>query len=248
MMTIITVPKLRDWLLHRIDAEQAAALEERLFVESPLADDLAATRYDLFDDYVRRRLGFDDRSRFEKFQLTNPMALHRLRVAKALAKTARNRRTHHRSFALASAIAAGIVLAVAVFSPLLKQSTDVPMQIDMPSMPTIALRASAQRGAEATSIELPSNTGRIRLQAELDDSTSAVVGHYALRVFDGDSRLFETRSLRVRTLGAIRFIETALPASVLGPGHRRIELSSDEPTSAARPTIWDLETRTPISR
>jgi hypothetical protein len=71
--------KLIDYLLGTLPEGDRAALEDRLFVDEALDEELLATTDDLIQEYLEGRLSEDERRRFETHFLTSPD--HRDRLA-----------------------------------------------------------------------------------------------------------------------------------------------------------------------
>ncbi|MGH9718629.1 MAG: hypothetical protein ACRD8O_00320 [Bryobacteraceae bacterium] len=113
--------QIRSFLLGTIDETRKAAVEERMFEDEDYQARLEDARNDLFDAYVRRRLGVEDRRRFEERLLGSRTQELRLQVASALALKESRRAAGDRApvslpprrlvFALAGAAAVGCGLA-----------------------------------------------------------------------------------------------------------------------------------------
>jgi len=229
-MDLFTDHQLRDWLLHRLDAPRAAALEERLLADDALLERALDLRNDLFDDYARGTLDEELRRQFVTHCLSGPDARQRLAFAAALAQLRASPRPRARIWRNGGAIAAGMLLLTGAlwFGWREKQTP----------LPTLALAASVQRSGGALDIDLPA-ASRLRLQAEIENAADDA--RYTLRVTDDATNLFEAQHLQVRHAGAYAFVEIDAPTAVLGPGQRRVLLQAE---GAAPRTLatWSIRT------
>jgi hypothetical protein len=235
-MDILADNQLRDWLLHRLNPEQAAIVEEHAMGDDVIVDRLLDLRADLFDDYARGRLDAETRRIFQSHWLASPADGDRLTLAIALAKLrAFKKRPPSRAWAI-GALAASVMLAAGLAFYRHSENT-LPSSTSSVSLPTISLRASIQRGAEAVEVELPAGDA-LRLQTEIEHPNAN--SRYALRVMNGDVQVFQADDLSAHQAGTIDFIEATLPTSAMGPGTRRIVVI-DQATSANVQT-WTLRT------
>jgi len=264
-MTIPDTDILRRWLLHQLPATQAEALEERLFDDDAThgGDFAAALReaeHDLVDDYARGRLGADERAAFERHLLqtahdrshlvfaralatkadTAPPAAHRAMSGRGAAAPAQARRTRRRRLAIGGALAASFAAALLVLSgirpptrPIAPESTATTGT----SIQTIALLASAQRGANDLEAKIAHGTDRIRLQVEIAQPRAGE--RYGLRVADGARIVFAADELPLQQAGPYAYVEATLPASVLGAGVREISVRP-QGSDAAAVFVWTV--------
>jgi hypothetical protein len=86
-----TDTQLREFLLRRMPAENAARLEEAIIVEDGVAERLRAEEFDLIDDYAAGRLSAEDRASVEHHLLTATENVHSLRIARLLARESASR-------------------------------------------------------------------------------------------------------------------------------------------------------------
>jgi hypothetical protein len=227
---------LRDWLLGRLPATQAEALEQRVLSDDAFGARLAEAETDLLDDLAANRLAPDARaSALARFTATSH-ARWRLRIARALARFAPSARASHRARAgaphrvsarrrwLGSAL--GALAAIAVVA--------IGVRVYMPKTAdaTITLLADRQRGAASDAFAVPRAATVVRLQVEVADADAAT--RYALDVADGARVVFHDDALAVRTAGPYRFVEARVPRSALEPGERKVTVhASGVPTAAA---------------
>jgi hypothetical protein len=237
MMDILADNQLRDWLLHRLDPEQAAMVEEHVMSDDVIVDRLLELRADLFDDYARGNLDAETRRVLQARSLTSPADRDRMALALALAKSrSAKSRSRGRVWAF-GALAAGVMLAAGLT---LLRYDDTPIQTSASTrnvLPTIALRASVHRGAAAVDVDLPAGDA-LRLQMEIERPDPNA--RYALHIMDGDVQVFQAHALSLLRAGPIDFIEATLPTPVMGPGTRRIVVTDEK--SAANVQTWTLTT------
>jgi hypothetical protein len=176
---------------------------------------------------------------------STPTDRHALRVAAALARIGRAR--HRRRTARASPrrrvvwLAAALVIVGAVswlsYDRIVRENPPSRNEADIAMLPTMTLLASAQRGDNTTTFELPAHADQLRVQVEVD--ASAPKTRFTVSVADLSHVVFVARELEPRTSGPYRFVEVAVPARLLGPGNRRITLVADDATKA-EPSTWDI--------
>jgi hypothetical protein len=105
------------------------------------------------------------------------------------------------------------------------------------SIQTIALLASAQRGANDLEVKIAHGAGRIRLQVEIAQPRAGE--RYGLRVADGARIVFATDELPLKQTGPYSYVEATLPANVLGTGAREISVQP-QGSDAAAAFVWTL--------
>jgi len=234
-MDLFSDHELRDWLLHRLEPQRAAALEERLLADDALVERVLDARNDLFDDHARGALDDDTRGRFVTHCLQGPDARQRLAFAAALAQLRTAQRPRERSWRSGAAVAASLLLATGAlwFGGLRFELSD-----KQTPLPTLALAASTQRGGSALDVELPAGN-RLRLQAEVENATDTA--RYTLRVTDDKVSLFEARHLAIRHAGAYAFVEVEAPVAALGPGERQVLIEAED-AAAQTVTSWSIHT------
>ena len=236
-MDILADNQLRDWLLHRLDPEQATQVEEHVLNDDVVVDRLLELRADLFDDYARGSLDVETRRVFEARCLASPADRDRLEFAVAFARMRTSKARSGRGAWALGALAASVMLAAGlVFLRHGELSVQTPTSVGS-LLPTIALQASVHRGAEAADIQLPTSSA-LRLQMEIEQPRAGA--RYAVRVMDGDVQVFRAEGLSLRQAGPIEFIEATLPTPAMGPGKRRIVVTDE--SSSANVQTWILAT------
>ncbi|HEX7326859.1 MAG TPA: hypothetical protein VF292_16135 [Rhodanobacteraceae bacterium] len=252
-------PLLRRWLLHQLPEDQAQALEQRLFEDRELSGRVAEAETDLLDDFVRNRLGAADRTAVREHLLATSQDRDRLRFAEALAHHAarpapiapsnapaarehavpvRRPRWPHRHRAIAwGGVAAACVAALVVAA--LVHRGGVPSGTAAQATITIAL-ADPRRGASLTQVRIPPDTGRVRLQAEVDSDSPGT--RYTLIIADGQRTLIRARNLVPRRAGPYRYVQLVMAARLLGSGERSVRVAKQGSTEAT--TIWSVDVAT----
>ena len=230
-MTTSTDLPIRQWWLRQLSEEEAARVEEALFADAALVETADDVRRDVLDDFAAGRLTADERRTVAEISASE-RGRQQLAVARAIyLKHQRQRHANRRRFVTRlSALAAVLVLVVVGvwFS-----TRD---QIDR--LPTLSLRATAQRAAAPLDVTLPPNDGTLRLQTEIIDAVDA--RRYRLLIADKGVTVYESALLPVRRVDAVRFVEAAVPAVDLAPGAHRI-IVRDE--GNAETYSWDVNVR-----
>jgi hypothetical protein len=80
----MTDAHLRQFLLRRLPADEAARLEDAILLEEGIAERLQDEEFDLLDDYAASRLNAGDAADVERYLLGSAQNMHSLRVARAL--------------------------------------------------------------------------------------------------------------------------------------------------------------------
>lgn len=80
--------EIRRYLLGRVPPQDLPALEERIFVDSELYEELSIVEVELIDEYLRGELAPSDRERFESHFMAAPERREKMRFARALKKFA----------------------------------------------------------------------------------------------------------------------------------------------------------------
>jgi hypothetical protein len=80
----MTDAHLRQFLLRRLAADEAARLEDAILLEDGVAERLRDEEFDLLDDYAASRLNAEDAADVERHLLGSAENMHSLRVARAL--------------------------------------------------------------------------------------------------------------------------------------------------------------------
>jgi hypothetical protein len=83
--------QLREFLLRRMPAQDAAQLEEAIIVTDWVAERLRDEEFDLIDDYAGGRLIAEDRADVERYLLTSVENVHSLRMARLLSRESASR-------------------------------------------------------------------------------------------------------------------------------------------------------------
>jgi hypothetical protein len=83
---IPTDTQLREFLLRRMPAADAARLEQAILMEDEVAERLRAEEFDLIDDYAAGGLAPEDRADVERHLLTSVDNIHSLRIARLLSR------------------------------------------------------------------------------------------------------------------------------------------------------------------
>ena len=253
LMDPISDNDIRDWLLHRLAPARAELLEQQLLLDDDMAPRLADAETDLLDDLARGRLDADEREAVSRHLLATPDDRERLRIADALARAGRARaqpttlemhaRMHPgraRPLAWGSAIAACLLMTIGVFF-FVRRETVPQGSPQTPPLPSITLVASAQRGGGEDAIALPAHAEHVRLQLEVDVPNTAPSAQYDVAIADAERVLFSARGIALRTTGPYRFVEVTVPTRDLGPGKRRVTLTS--PAMPQGAVHWDITTR-----
>lgn len=248
-MTEPTDDTLRDWLLAKLAPGEAEALEQRLIEDEDFAARLRAVENDLLDDLARGALAGDERARAAAYFAATPKDRARLRIARALAAvgaeaaaaTSPRGRGHagparaaarvhapRRRWSAAALALAGVAAIAIVGVRLYSGFGTVPVAF------TITLTDGAQRGASSIEIAVPAAARELRLQAEVDGDDAGA--HYTLTIDD----TFAARGLAARTTGAYRFVEAAVPATVLAAGSHRVQVVAESGTPSE--SRWTLTT------
>ena len=226
-MTPHTDIALRDWLLDRLDATSADSVEESLFVDAEQADAVDAMQRDLFDAAAAGHLEEADTLTLSRRAHANVRLHRRWLVARALSRrTAQRRAKPRRRVAWWSAALAACLILCTLAAIKFWPNADA-------NVPTISLRATAQRSAATISVVLPPNSGLIRLQADIGDANDGAT--FNMIVSEDGKTLFAANGLGVHRAGQIRFVEATMPTSSLGPGPRHITVSTDGAAIA-----WDV--------
>ncbi|HEY6986139.1 MAG TPA: hypothetical protein VH375_08655 [Rhodanobacteraceae bacterium] len=249
-MTEPTDETLRQWLLGRLPARDAEALEERLLTDEEFGVRLRAAEDDLLDDFVRERLHDGERARAAAYFAATPADRARLRIARALASVAGVDRSHHprrsgaitqtheshvrqhsrRRLAALASVCAILIAVVGVRFWFVAQT---------PAL-TITLSGDQQRGAEALPIAIPRANQRVRIQAEVDGASSPAE-RYSLRIDAAGAVVFAADDLVAENAGAYRFVEVTLPARALAPGEHRVHVVARSAPNAE--SSWLLSIR-----
>ncbi|MBS0583341.1 MAG: hypothetical protein JSS42_09605 [Proteobacteria bacterium] len=241
-MTDIGDPDIRAWLMRRLDAQRSAELERRLFVDAELADRIDEAECDLIDDCAHGRLPAADarvvrsrdpwRARFARAVVESQR--------RAAAPPPRARVRTPRRVGIGVAIAASLLLAVVGLRWQAPVRTHTERTADTASLPVVTLLAGQRRGAPAP-LALPTHEGDVRVQAEIEGDAANPSARYLLSVADGENVLFVARNLAPRSAGQYRFVEAVVPATVLGPGARRVAVA-EAGAQDSLPSSWDVQT------
>ena len=235
--------EIRDWLLHRLDAQRVAEIERRLFVDADLPERIDAVESDLIDDCAHGRLSADEA------RIVRARDAWRVRFAQALAQVARPatlpmsstrpRTPVLRRVGFGFAIAASLLLAVSVVRWRTIVPTPPAPPADVAALPVVTLLAGQQRG-ETLPIALPAHAGDVRLQAEIDGAAQDGTPHYALSVSAAGRVVFVARDLAARSAGPYRFVEAVVPSAILGPDVHRVAVFEESmPDTPA--AIWEVQ-------
>jgi hypothetical protein len=136
----------------------------------------------------------------------------------------------------AGALAAACVVAVVVGLQRRESSTLPPSAAA--TVATITLTMDQQRGAAPESIGIPRGAATIRLQVEVDAADPA--SRYDLRIEDEDRVVFQADALALREVGAYKFVEAAVPSTVLANGAHTVRVHV---AGAAAPAqTWSIRT------
>lgn len=252
---------MRNLLLHRLPADRARELEDRLIQEEDCADRLRDAKYDLLDDYAGGRLTAAERADVEHYLLDAEDDRWRLAVARGLARRGRVAdrtsgeergvpvrprqsaaawpvRFTARNGVIGVLLAACVVLvAVLLTRPLGNRGG--PTTPQPASLFTLTLLANAARGESVRSVSVPSGATAVRVQAEVG---SPAAREYRLAVLGAADRLlFNVGNLVPRISGAYVYVETEVPARALSPGAHRITVSPEgDAAKAATSSRWDI--------
>jgi len=246
-MTEPTDDTLRDWLLGKLAAGDAEALEQRLIEDEEFATRLRGVENDLLDDLARGALAGDERARAAAYFAATPNDRARLRIARALAavgaeahaaRAPRGRghvesaRTHamrpRRRWAAATLALAGVAAVVLIGVRLSSNFSPTPVAF------TITLTDGQQRGASSIEVAVPAGARELRVQAEVDGGEPGT--RYTLSIDD----TFAARGLAVRTIGPYRFVEADVPAAELTAGSHRVRVAAESGTPSE--SSWTLST------
>lgn len=106
--------ELRDYLKGNLSEEEQSRLEERIFSDDRLFEDLIAEEDDWIDSYVAQRMTPQERNRFEALILQNPELKKKVELAANLRRyllEVSRKREHGRRVWLAAAVFAFLALA-----------------------------------------------------------------------------------------------------------------------------------------
>jgi hypothetical protein len=265
-MSTPTPTELRDLLLHRLPEAHAKRIEEQLMQDADVAEALRMEETDLIDDYVAERLTAVERGAVEKHLLVTPAALHRLKIARALQEISVGRKQEEVAKPRVAAwnrwpirAAAAFVICVFAVSVLMKASRQdeqnappvLPEPTPSAAGPTdpalsepfnVVLLADLTRGVDQSRVDIKPTRKILRFQVETENADLALL--YRLRVLDShDDQLYIAKNLTARESGGYLFVETNVPADILGTGPRKVVL---EPVAdGAAPSIWQVELYAP---
>ena len=250
---------LRDWLLGKLAAREAEPLEERLLHDEVLSRRLDAVETDLLDDVANARLDGEDQAAALRLIAATPKDRQRLRIARALARVlaqpgaavrdggsvAVSRRSSASAlkFPRRWPVFAGGALAAAclalVVVGLQRRGAVEESPSASPTLATITLMSSQQRGAPLEAIGIARGVATVRLQLEVDaaDATS----RYDLRIEDQGRTLFGADNLPLREIGAYRFLEAVVPAKVFADGEHTVRIHAAG--ESAPEQTWSIRTQ-----
>jgi hypothetical protein len=250
---------VRDYLLGLLPEAQAEALEDAYLGRPEVWERVRGLEDDLLDDYVSGRLGREERGAFERRYLASPRLRERVVAARALRLAARagTRRRSEREVRLRwlvpSAIAAGLLLAVAVLArlptrPSRATSASPAPPATLPTLPPTpgivppapAAPAASRLVLALSPVLLRGETGppELRIPGTADTVVFELQGDPAL-LPGPDSALEVTvetvegapvwRGAARRTAGGRapgRLASAAVPAALLGTGDYLVTLSA----------------------
>lgn len=251
---------LRGLLLHRLPAEAAARLEERLLLEDGFLERMQDAEYDLLDDYAADRLSAADRADVERWLLADPVGRQRARVARALRqaqsapvdpsrgetpglpRAAAASRRWTTVVPWAAGLAAGLL--VLIFSPLRIDLGDgrpagrASVATRGPVLPapvaTLVLLAEVGRGTVPALVPTVGEAGLVRLQAEVPDPLAGATYRIALLGTDGGIR-YRSGPLALQRTGPYRFVSANVDAAMLSSAGLTIALEAVDGTGRPLP-------------
>ena len=212
---------LRDWLLGRLPAADADALDQRVLGDDAFGARLAEIETDLLDDLVAGRLAGDEAAAALARFTATPRARWRLRVARALARFAPAREAHRTRGTLRRMPPRRLWLGAAVGAIAAVALVAIGLQRRAPTAEaTITLLADRQRGAASGAFAVPRAAATVRLQVEVADASPT--DHFTLDIADGTKIVFRREMLETRAAGPNRFVDARVPREALTPGERRV--------------------------
>ena len=233
---------LARYLLGALPAAEQEVLEERLFSDRDLYEELEAVTDDLMHDYLSGHLTADERQRFEANVLAWPWQRERLELVRAMVAKVRRGETAPRVSRVPSWLAQAAVLAAFASALVLlrpRPPAPVPTAGATPApSPTARREPPLVRLAEPTAtadVVLPAAADSVRFEVvarEMHPSYEAVV-----RTLQG-AELWRLRGLEIEREGApVRF---SVPAAILAVGEYVLSLEGerfrrDDP--AAKPVV-----------
>ncbi len=256
-------PPADDWrglLLHRLSAEEAARLEQRLLADDDALAELRDAETDLHDDYARLQLTAAETAAFREHLLGTPAAQARQRFSQAMKPLPPEVRTRTRFQPLprqrsrrglwtaltGGAIAAGLAIAIVLFQRGALPGVPAPTLAEDPAAaPTLVLLASVERkaGQPDVNLVLRGTAGKLRVQAEVEHAEEARLYRIRLLGEDGEAKpLLDIEGLPLQTLGRYRFIEALLPSRLLIGGPRVLRIDSLPPAGEFH-YEWTLSAR-----
>jgi hypothetical protein len=261
---------LRRWLLHRLPAGEAEALEQRLLTDEVFGERLRGEETDLLDDYVRGDLATDDSdAAAARFAATARDRL-RVRVAMAIARITRRSRggpdgaRHRRHSALEAGdrsrrrvrVRRTAALGIAASACALIVAV---IGLNLTGLNVIGLNRRAAtslepRTGEETTITLLADTQRgANVQTIVLPSSASTVhlqaevdgnvahARYTLSIDDAGRTAYSADGIGVREVGPYRFVEVVFDAHKLVAGSHRVRVVAEGSTEPA--ATWTLETK-----
>jgi anti-sigma factor RsiW len=237
--------QLRQYLLGLLPEEASLAMEERLFGDAELFEQVFASRNSLLRDYARKRLTSEESAQLEKQLALSPeLAAEALAVSKAVAS---DRRHAQWWFAAAAAIVFFAVVAFA-FLPsrraghLAMRSTvqSAPSVHPEPATTAFFLSAGVTRSQSGVQqIRLPDGVSTVALQAEVRTGFNC---KWNAALLSGKDRLLEKDGLAVTTNSFFSYVTVTVASRQLYPGHFALVLTSSD--GATSPQRIDFEVST----
>jgi hypothetical protein len=223
--------ELLDYLLGALSEDQRVVLENRLFGEEGLDDELLASTDDLIHEYLQGTLGEDERRRFETHFLASPEHRDRLAWMRDLTTVlARTPATPSRPgtwpmFLLVAAAVAGIAFLLLSRRPaeMPERQAVVTPPVPTPAPPHTAVPTVAplpkdvvrtvrlpRRPTVPADIRLASNTETVRVEVPVPDESPSY--HAVIRTADGQE-VWRAEDLAPESEGAPLII--SVPSRIL---------------------------------
>jgi hypothetical protein len=233
--------QLRQYLLGMLPEEASLAMEERLFNDAELFEQVVASRKLLLQDYARKRLTSEESAQLEKQLALSPeLAAESFVVSKAVASDRR-----HAQWWLAAAVAI-VFFAVVAFAFLPgRRAGHLAMRSTVQSAPSVHTEAAitafflsagvtrSQSGVQQ--IRLPDGVSTVALQAQV---RSDFKSKWNASLLSGRDCLLEQDGLTVTTNSFFSYVTVTIPSSHLYAGRFTLVLTpSDDPTSSRQITF-----------
>lgn len=255
MMTETPDDLLRDWLLHRVSQDEAAAMERWILLDPVLADRVREVEYDLLDDDVRGALSKADHDAVHRYLLRGPDAAVRMASARVLASRGAVQATANaaipaskppanhppvpgtpqaplrRRYAVRRVAWTGALAASAIVTALLaSRFPQTPEPVQPPAgggtVANITLFASSERGtAPASHLAIPHAATAIQLQVETPAGDETNV--YTLSVDGTTGTRYVSGSLTPMQAGPYHYVQALVPGAFLASGPHEVTLAHD---------------------